>query len=103
MDSLLKKLGLEAINDGTWCGSDSSSDDEQPLIESINPATGEVIASVRATSADEYEKVIAMAEQSFGAWRVLPAPARGEAVRRIGNALRRHKDALGSLVSLEMG
>ena len=103
MDSLLEKLGLKAINDGTWYGAQSSADDEQPLIESINPATGEVIASVRATSADEYEKVIAMAEKSFGAWRVLPAPARGEAVRRIGNALRRHKDALGSLVSLEMG
>ena len=47
MQSILKPLGLEAINDGTWYGAQSSADDTQPLIESINPANGEPIASVR--------------------------------------------------------
>ncbi len=103
MQSVLKQLGLAAINDGTWYGATSSADDSAGLIESINPATGDVIASVRATSDAEYEKVIAMAEASILAWRTLPAPARGEAIRRIGNALRKYKDPLGSLVSMEMG
>ena len=103
MQSVLKQLGLAAINDGTWYGATSSADDSAELIESINPATGEVIASVRATSDAEYEKVIAMAEASFRVWRALPAPARGEAIRRIGNALRKYKDPLGSLVALENG
>jgi len=103
MKDILSKLGLEAVNAGTWYGSDSSEDASTGLIESINPATNEVIASVRNTSSAEYETLIIEAEQSFRAWRKIPAPARGNAVRLIGNALRENKDALGSLVSLEMG
>ena len=103
MQSVLKQLGLAAINDGTWYGAQSSADETQPLIESINPANGELIASVRATSMAEYEKVVTMARESFAVWSALPAPARGEAVRRIANGLRKHKDALGSLVTLENG
>ncbi len=103
MASVLRQLGLEKINDGTWMGADSSADDNAPLIESFNPATGELIASVRATTVDEYERLVALAERSSVDWRSVPAPVRGEAVRRIGDALRRHKDALGSLVTMEMG
>ena len=47
--------------------------------------------------------MITHARESFLAWRKIPAPSRGEAIRLVGNALREHKDALGSLVSLEMG
>lgn len=103
MNKILDSLGLEAINPGTWYGDESSADDSADLIESVNPATGEIIASVRSTTADEYETLIQTAEESFLAWRKIPAPARGNAVRLIGNALRDNKDALGSLVSLEMG
>lgn len=103
MKQILDQLGLGAVNDGTWIGAKSSADKSAGLIESINPASNEVIASVRSTTLAEYEKVVAAAEKSFVAWRAIPAPLRGEAVRRIGNALREHKDALGSLVSLEMG
>ncbi|MBT8092008.1 MAG: aldehyde dehydrogenase family protein [Gammaproteobacteria bacterium] len=103
MPSVLQQLGLDAVNDGTWLGAQSSADPSAPLIESVSPATGEVIASVRSTSTTEYDKVVATAQQSFIAWRTVPAPMRGEAVRRIGNALRKHKDALGSLVTMEMG
>ncbi|MEM8547795.1 MAG: aldehyde dehydrogenase family protein, partial [Pseudomonadota bacterium] len=101
-DQLLERLGLSARNPGTWTGT-------QPVgtptdwIDSINPATGEVIASVGVSTDDGYETIIAAARDAFAHWRTLPAPLRGEAVRLIGNALRDHKDALGSLVSLEMG
>ena len=103
MQAILEKLGLDAINPGTWLGAQSLQDNSAKLIESVNPATGEVIASVRSSTETEYEQLIAHAQSSFLEWRKVPAPARGEAVRLIGNALRDNKDALGSLVSLEMG
>ena len=103
MQKILDSLGLDAVNAGTWYGSESSEDSAAKLIESVNPANGESIASVRSTSTTEYERLISMAEESFRTWRTIPAPVRGNAVRLIGNALRDHKDALGSLVTLEMG
>ena len=103
MKDILSRLGLAEINDGTWIGERSLSDDSGLLIESRNPANGELIASVRSTTASEYEQVIAAAQESAQFWHTIPAPVRGEAVRRIGDGLRKHKDALGSLVTLEMG
>jgi aldehyde dehydrogenase (NAD+) len=91
------------VNAGTWIGDESLADDSAPLIDSLNPSTHELIASVRQTTRDEYERVIGQASDSFVAWRQVPAPVRGEAVRRIGDALRKYKDPLGSLVTLEMG
>ncbi len=72
-------------------------------LSSENPTTGERIGTVTMASADDYEKVVTGAVETFEAWRMLPAPQRGEYVRRIGNALRDFKEPLGSLVSLEMG
>ena len=72
-----------------------------PLVDSINPATGEVIARIRAAGAADYERIMATAAAAFAAWRNGPAPRRGEAVRLMGEALRARKDLLGSLVSLE--
>ena len=103
MKQILDRLSLEAVNAGTWSGDKALSTDSAPLIDSINPSTGEVIASVRSTTAAEYETVINAARDAFLEWRKVPAPARGEAVRLIGNTLRENKDALGSLVTLEMG
>jgi len=103
MKEILDQLGLSSVNDGTWFGAEPRSDESAPLIESSNPTTNELIASVRATTMEQYEDVIAKAQESFLVWRSVPAPVRGEAVRHIANALRKHKDALGSLVALENG
>lgn len=103
MKQILDRLGLENINAGTWSGTESMSSDAAPLIQSINPANGEVIASVRATTAEEYDQVVCNARAAFLEWRKIPAPVRGDAIRLLGNALRDNKDALGSLVTLEMG
>ena len=100
---ILAGLGLSGVNAGTWCGGGWLDDPSAPLIDSVNPATGEVIARVRAATAADYEKVVSTAVSAFRAWRAVPAPRRGEAVRRIGEALRAKKDLLGSLVTLEMG
>lgn len=103
MKRILDRLGLGQSNAGTWSGADASESADAPLIESINPASGELIASVRATTAKEYDELVNKARSAFLDWRKIPAPARGEAIRLVGTALRDYKDALGSLVSLEMG
>ncbi len=103
MKNILDSLGLESINPGTWSGSKATQSDAASLIESVNPTTGEVIASVRSTTPEEYEQIVTSAREAFQEWRRVPAPLRGDAVRRVGNALRDNKDALGSLVTLEMG
>jgi aldehyde dehydrogenase (NAD+) len=104
MKELLSRLGLEDVNPGTWSASDGwSSDAAAPMIESVNPATGSVIARVRGTTPADYERVMASAVEVARAWRSVPAPKRGEAVRLVGEELRLHKSDLGSLVSLEMG
>ena len=100
----LKELGIEEFNAGACVGADkwlSTSGDD--VLKSLNPATGELIASVYQCTEDDYEKVVAESELAFKEWRQVPAPVRGELVRKMGVALREKKDALGSLVSLEMG
>ena len=101
---LLKALGLGPTNSGTFLGNGEwSSTTGAGVLESVNPTTGEVIATVEATSDADYETIVARAQAAFKVWRTTPAPRRGEAVRLCGDALRKHKDALGSLVALEMG
>ena len=102
--SLLQSLGLSATNSGTYLGQGQWSDATGAgVLHPANPTTGEVIAEVQATSESDYEAVIARAQAVFQAWRTVPAPRRGEAIRLCGEALRANKDALGSLVALEMG
>ena len=104
LNALLSRLGLDAVNPGAWSGSQGFSRGEPgTLINVRNPANGTLIAQVRPASAAEYEEVIASATQAAAAWREVPAPKRGEAVRLMGEELRRHKQDLGTLVSLENG
>jgi len=104
MEQVLRNLGLEAVNAGTWSSRDGwLSDPAARRVDSVNPATGAIMASVLATTPAQYEQVLAGAHEVALAWRSVPAPKRGEAVRLVGDELRRHKSDLGSLVSLEMG
>jgi aldehyde dehydrogenase (NAD+) len=95
------QLGLEESNSGVYAGKWLPGSGRE--MESINPSTGEVLATVRRASVDEYEQVVQTSVDAFAAWQMLPAPKRGEYVRLLGNALREKKEALGALVSLEMG
>src|SRR5580692_3433493 len=72
-------------------------------IVSYNPADGRELGRVRFDSAEDYDRIADRAAKVFERWRMLPAPKRGDIVREIGNALRDSKDALGELVTLEMG
>src|SRR6266478_3640888 len=100
----LQALGLRDINPGTWSGSRGwSTHTGGAIIDSINPATGQRLAQVRGATLEDYEQVMAAAVAAAAAWRLVPAPKRGEAVRLMGEELREYKDALGSLVSMENG
>jgi len=101
---ILDALGLKSETPGACFGPGQwSTTTDAGRIDSINPATGEVIASVHAASRADYEKVMQQAVEAAREWRKIPAPGRGEAVRLVTQALRDHKDPLGSLVTMEMG
>jgi aldehyde dehydrogenase (NAD+) len=70
---------------------------------SLNPATGGELAAIRGAGRDDYARVVAAAQRAYDKWRIMPAPTRGEVVRQIGEALRKHKQQLGKLVTLETG
>ena len=104
MSSILSELGINDFNQGACSGANKwSSGNQEAIIESINPSTGEVIASVYQASEDDYERIIQDSEIAFNEFRKVPAPIRGQLIREMGEALRLKKDPLGSLVSLEMG
>jgi aldehyde dehydrogenase (NAD+) len=102
IQDVLRQLGVQPHNPATstgrqWAGTGS----ETKTI--VSPADGKTIATVALATAADYEAVVKTAEAAFVAWRQVPAPKRGEVVRQIGNELRHHKEALGKLVSYEMG
>ncbi|GAL70119.1 L-piperidine-6-carboxylate dehydrogenase [Jejuia pallidilutea] len=101
IDSALKILGINNINDGTSTGSDRFSNGE--IIESYSPVNGALIGKVKATTKEDYNKVMQAATSAFAIWRSMPAPQRGDIVRQFGDKLREKKEALGKLVSYEMG
>ncbi|MBV9769725.1 MAG: aldehyde dehydrogenase family protein [Bryobacterales bacterium] len=89
--SVLERLGI---------GSD---DHAGASIASINPADGSELGRVRISTAEEYEYAITRSIDVFKRWRMFPAPKRGQIVRDIGEELRKSKDDLGMLVTLETG
>lgn len=100
----LKSLHIEKHNHGASTGPEWwSKDKSNGEITSINPSDEKEIASVYRATKKDYDHVITEAEKSFLLWREIPAPKRGEVIRAIGDEIRKHKDALGTLVSLEMG
>ncbi|MDT8325610.1 MAG: aldehyde dehydrogenase family protein, partial [Bacteroidota bacterium] len=98
----LSALGIQETNYGAASGQQwlETSGSELSI---HSPATGAFIAKVRQASEEDYETIIARAQEAFPAWRDMPAPGRGEIVRQIGLRLRAYKEPLGKLVSYEMG
>ncbi len=89
--ALLEKLG---VSKDLYTGGDMAS---------FSPVTGEQIASLKTVSAAEAAARIEKADAAFRAWRLVPAPKRGELIRLLGEELRAHKADLGRLVSIEAG
>jgi aldehyde dehydrogenase (NAD+) len=104
MRDVFATLELSELNPGTWSSREGwSQDTSGPMIESFNPANGELLGRVRASTAADYERVVISARETFDQWRRIPAPKRGEAVRLVADELRACKGALGALVTLETG
>jgi len=88
---ILDRLG---VADSAWKGGDMAS---------YSPVTGEQIAELKSASTAEAAQMIEAAHEAFKAWRLVPAPRRGELVRLLGEELRAAKEDLGRLVSIEAG
>ncbi|MGG6461313.1 L-piperidine-6-carboxylate dehydrogenase [Solilutibacter silvestris] len=101
---VLSALGLSENESGTYLGNGEwSKTSDAGVLEPVNPTTGDVLGKVHASSQSDYDTIVERAQAAFKVWRKTPAPRRGEAIRLCADALRTHKDALGSLVALEMG
>ena len=96
----LDKLGIEDVNLGgysdKWLGSGSD-------LDCITPVDGTLIAKVKQCNPGDYENIMQTSSEVFKRWRMEPAPKRGEVVRKLANAFRKHKTSLGKLISWEMG
>ncbi len=104
MKKILNELGVNEKNYGACMGAGAWFEtNDCGELDSMNPANGELIASVYQCSESDYDKVIQGSQDVFKSWRMVPAPIRGQLVREMAEELRRKKDALGSLVALEMG
>lgn len=72
-------------------------------LEVVSPIDGSAIASVASAGASQTAAAVDRAREAFVGWRSVPAPRRGELIRRFGQVLREHKDSLGELVTIECG
>jgi aldehyde dehydrogenase (NAD+) len=99
----LNKLGIKDHNFGASTGTKWLQTKDQGELNIYSPTDGKLIASVYQASAEDYDKIIKLGQESFLQWRKIPAPKRGEIVRQIGLKLREYKQPLGTLVSFEMG
>ena len=99
-DEILSALGIEDVNPGGFAGDWLGSG---PDLEVYSPIDGSRLATVQQVTEPEYDAIVDRAHAAFLEWRKVPAPRRGEIVRQLGNKLRENKQALGELVTLEMG
>lgn len=101
---ILKHCKIQPINSGTYCNESWLNSDEQlSNIVSINPATEQPIAEIVPTNLTQFQKVLTQAQKTAQTWSSIPAPKRGELIRKIGVLLRKNKEFLAGLISLEMG
>ncbi len=98
----LQPLQIQKENEGSSTGTIWQKSKGQK-ISSYSPVDNQEIGAVISTDQQAYENIITTAQSAFQEWRKWPAPKRGEVVRQLGDALRNDKQALGQLVSYEMG
>src|SRR3954464_12448869 len=101
-EASLKSLGIGSVNAGAGGGGKSRQTKGKPLAVK-SPIDGRLLASVTTAEPGDVDAVIDSADKAFQTWRSVPAPKRGEFVRRIGERLRARKKELGELVSWEVG
>jgi aldehyde dehydrogenase (NAD+) len=102
MHTFLSELSIELSNAGLSTGQHQW-EGQGSTLDSFSPVDGTLIGTTREASREDYDRVLEVAELAFKEWRQKPAPQRGEIVRQMGEQFRFHKQALGELVSYEMG
>ena len=85
---ILEQLHVEPLNSGA-CYGDWIAEPSGGELESLNPATGELLAKIRMAGPADYECVMDHAAKAFLEWRMVPAPKRGEIVREIADRIAR--------------
>lgn len=103
VQELLHDLGVKEVNESVSTGKEWVTSLGTERRDIVSPTNGQKLASVVYASQSEYEHVLKKAQEAFEHWRKVPAPVRGDIVRKFGIKLRLRKKDLGRLVSLEMG
>lgn len=103
LKEVLKALGISDKNPVIHNGREDWHHADAPYHEIRSAADGRGLGSVQYADQDQYNMIIEGAGEAFQVWRDMPAPQRGEIVRQIGEALRKYKEPLGTLVTMEMG
>ena len=100
----LKKLEISEINAGGCVNIEEWTPiDNRDVITSISPINNEPIAKIALVNAEDYENIIKKTQEAFHKWQMVPAPQRGEIIRQIGTELRKMKEPLAQLITLENG
>lgn len=102
MTATTTRLSLNGLQNAIHVGSKSQSG-KGTLLEVHSPIDGALLGSVNLASASDVPAVIKAAKDAFRVWRVVPAPVRGEFVRRIGERARAKKAELAAILSNEVG
>lgn len=100
---ILSQLGITEQNPCVHTGTETAHAGNNPYHSIYAAADGALLGSVQMAGEAEYQAVIEKCKAAYEVWRDIPAPKRGEIVRQIGDELRKYKEPLGKLVSLEMG
>lgn len=91
-DGLMNYIG------GKWTEASS-----QETFPTTNPATEEIIALAPRSTADDVDNAVQAARSAYKAWRLTPAPRRGEILFRAAHLLSERKEELARLMTQEMG
>jgi alpha-ketoglutaric semialdehyde dehydrogenase len=84
---------------GQWVASSSGA-----WFENHNPAdTSDLVGRFPRSNIDDVNKAVASATKGFAAWKAMPAPARGDVLRKVGDILTARKEELADLMTREMG
>jgi aldehyde dehydrogenase (NAD+) len=102
IQNIIGKLGLSANNPGV-CTGVKSIEGSGDVLESFSPVNGQKIGGLSTCDREDYDQIVKKAQDAFKIWSTFPAPKRGGIVRQMGEQFRLNKDALGTLVSFEMG
>lgn len=103
IEKIITSLGVKEVNESICTGRQWVTPVGSEVHPVHSPVDGKKIADIVFATNSEYEHVMRVSETAHEYWKKVPAPKRGDIVRRFGNRLRIRKKELGALVSYEMG